>query len=359
MAAESLNVNPCLRPWQRAGVEFLLADNALAAPYSLCIAAPVVMGGRIGAGQGTAANGAAGAPAGGVAASSTYGAHGTHNGVARPTQGTTGSAAQAARAGNVPSAGARPQPSSQVDSFSGSPAVSQGQEARSGNPANLATPANQTQRYSGNQALPHLPPAQWPALWQERLKKTAPATVLWTYWALGEDMCVRPNPTRRALLQKLLADLGHPAGTHSFWPTALPASTGQDIGQHTGLSREIDPQAQSSNQTQNSGQAGQSLGQDLSPAAPALAESAETLLYPAPEVFWSGVQLLKARAVVVMGSPALKALELPPRLRPFQQTRHNGMLIVVLRDVDFLAQEVHRYDAVKAFLRQALAPFGR
>lgn len=342
MVAESVNLNPCLRPWQRAGVEFLLADNALAAPYSLCVAAPAVAGGRIGAGQGTVA----GDPACGVnSASPVPSAHGAH-GTARPAQGAMNHAAQSARAGNAPTAGGgRPQPSRQAEYSSGRPAsVSQGQTLS----ANPIGPASQ--------ALPHIPPAQWPALWQERLKKTAPASVLWTYWALGEDMCVRPNPTRRALLQKLLADLGHPAGTHSFWPTALPASTGQDIGQHAGLSRETAPQAQSSNQTQNSGQ---NLGENLAPASAPLADSGETLLYPAPEVFWSGAQLLKARAVVVMGSPALKALELPPRLRPFQQTRHCGMLIVVLRDVDFLAQEVHRYDAVKAFLRQALAPFGR
>lgn len=147
-------------------------------------------------------------------------------------------------------------------------------------------------------------------------------------------MCVRPNPARRALLQKMLADLGHPAGTHSFWPAALPQS--------------LDPA---------SAQAAASPTE--SPVPDSAPDTAETLLYPAPEIFWSGVQHLKARALVVMGSPALKALELPPRLRPFQQTRHNGTLIVVLRDVDFLAQETNRYDAVKAFLRQALAPFGR
>ena len=157
--------------------------------------------------------------------------------------------------------------------------------------------------------MPVLPPDHWPRLWQERLAATRPAPVLWTYWALGEDLCGTPNAARRALLQKLLQDMAHPAGTHCFWPAALPTS-----------SRELEANA---------------------------------------EVFWSGVALLKARALVVMGQPAVKALELPPRLRPFHQTRHNGRLVVVLRDMDFLVEEAHHYDAVREFLRQALAQFAR
>ena len=156
-----------------------------------------------------------------------------------------------------------------------------------------------------------LPPDHWPRLWQERLAATHPAPVLWTYWALGEDLYGSPDPARRALLRRLLADLAHPTGTHCFWPAALPPSRGQhDLEANT-------------------------------------------------EVFWSGVDLLKARALVVLGSPAVAALKLPPRLQPFHQTRHNGRLVIVLRDPDILAREAHHYDAVREFLRQALAPFGR
>lgn len=155
---------------------------------------------------------------------------------------------------------------------------------------------------------PTLPPDHWPAAWRTRLAATRPAVVLWTYWALGEDLCLRPNAARRELFRRLLGDLGHPSGTHSFWPAALPGEHGLEAN---------------------------------------------------GPVFWSGVDMLKARALVVMGSPAVKALELPSRLRPFQQTRHNGRMVVVLRDVDFLVEEPHRYDAVREFLRQALAPFAR
>lgn len=260
---------PALRPWHRAGVEFLLAEQPLPAPWSLCIAAaPSVAGQRV---------------------------EGPRSGQA-PRIGQAPRSGQALEAGPVPHR--RPEPAPAV---SGAPAAS--------------NPSFDPQAPGKSAVVPALALNLWPSPWQERLKKTAPAAVLWTYWTLGEDLCSRPNPARRTLLQRLLADLGHPAGTHSFWPPALPCA-------------------------------------DSDPAA-------ECALQANPEVFWSGVQALKARALVVMGSPAIKALDLPPRLRPFQQTRHKGQLIVVLRDVDFLAQETHRYDAVREFLKQALAPFGR
>lgn len=294
MVAEPVSLNPSLRPWHRAGVEFLLAAEAVPAPCSLCLAAPVAAGGRIGAGA--------------VARTGSQQGVSSARPVSPAPSGIIGGRGQAPAGAPQAAQGAARAP--YAGPHSGSSPASL--PAPSSVQAQPAPPARQ----AAPQAYVH--PDAWPAIWRQRLQKTAPAAVLWTYWALGEDMCVRPNPVRRALLQKMLADLGHPAGTHSFWPAALPQSP-----------------------------------------EPAAAAESETALYPAPEIFWSGVQHLKARALVVMGSPALKALELPARLRPFQQTRHNGTLIVVLRDVDFLAQETNRYDAVKAFLRQALAPFGR
>lgn len=195
---------------------------------------------------------------------------------------------------------------------------------------NRVQPARQLQRESQRQVAapppaaaatrhvpaPPLPPEHWPRPWRERIKLTRPAPVLWTYWALGEDLCGTPNTQRRELLRRLLGDLGHPPGTHTFWPAGMPPASA------------------------------------ASPVQTATLEAQ-------PQVFWAGVDMLKARALVVMGSPAVKALDLPVRLRPFQQTRHNGRLVVVLRDVDFLVEESHHYDAVREFLRQALAPFGR
>jgi hypothetical protein len=154
----------------------------------------------------------------------------------------------------------------------------------------------------------------WPAVWRERLKKTRIAPVVWTYWELGLDLCGTPDPQRRDLLQELLRDLAHPPGTHSFWPPALPVRDGS--GEH-----------------------------ELEANAP---------------VFWEGVKLLRGRAVMIMGTQALHALDLPDRMRamhPFQQLRHQGRLLIVLPPPEELIQEARRMQTLREFLRQALAPF--
>ncbi len=155
-----------------------------------------------------------------------------------------------------------------------------------------------------------LPPEHWPKPWQELLQKTAPAPVVWTYWNLGEDLTGNASDERRAFLRKILGDLALPKGTNAFWPAAMSLQNGQEPMAHT-------------------------------------------------QAFWSGVQMLKARAVVVMGQPATKALELPPDLRPFMQARHNGCFVVVLRDVDLLISEPHLYANVREFLRKSLAAFAK
>ena len=104
-----------------------------------------------------------------------------------------------------------------------------------------------------------LPPHVWPAPWQTRLEQTRPGPVLWTYWNLGPDMCDPQTPgrlERRQFLQRLLQDLGHPAGTHTFWPSCLPP----------------DPAA-----------------------LPAAATQQESAYVANPDVFWSGAMQLKAR----------------------------------------------------------------
>jgi hypothetical protein len=154
--------------------------------------------------------------------------------------------------------------------------------------------------------------ALWPVDWQERLAKTRSAPVLWTYWELGRDLCGAPDPQRRELLQELLQELAHPPGTHSFWPVALPGRDGDG---------------------------------ELKANAP---------------VFWEGMRLLHSRALMIMGSQALRSLALPDSmlaLRPFQQRRYQGSLLIVLPAPDVLIQEKQRMQALREFLRQALASF--
>jgi hypothetical protein len=157
-------------------------------------------------------------------------------------------------------------------------------------------------------------PAGWPAVWQDRLRKTRRAPVVWTYWELGRDLCGVPDPKRRELLQALLKDLAHPPGTHSFWPLALPGQGGDG----------------------------------------------EQKLEANASVFWAGVRLLHSRVVMIMGPQALPSLALPDRLLamlPFQQARHQGRLLIVLPSPDEFIQEARRIQSLREFLRQALAPF--
>ena len=205
-----------------------------------------------------------------------------------------------------------------------------------GRPANQ--PAGQGTAHSAAQAtaeptdqgkpaawLP-LPPHVWPAPWQTLLEQTRPGPVLWTYWNLGPDMCDPQTPgrlERRQFLQRLLQDLGHPAGTHTFWPSCLPP----------------DPAAL--------------------PSPDAADPQGQNAYVANPDVFWSGALQLKARGVVVMGSAAARAVALPGGLRPPQQIRHRGKLVWVLWDVDNLLQFDQRYASMLALLRDALRHFLR
>ncbi|MBD5627538.1 MAG: hypothetical protein HDQ90_08710 [Desulfovibrio sp.] len=156
---------------------------------------------------------------------------------------------------------------------------------------------------------------------------TRPGRVAWTYWALGQDLAAgaakdapdgeeaQARAVRRAFLARLLRDLAHPAGTHTFWPACLP---------------------------QVLAGAPQSGGE-----APFAAHA---------DAFWSGAAHLGCRAVIVMGSAAVRALGLPARSRPLAQLRWLGQLVLVLWDVDALAGDEARYAPTLAFLRQGLAP---
>lgn len=305
MAAGTLGIAPHLLPWQQGGVDFLLAQDDLPPEFSLCHEAQparVVPPSRHQTGQ---ASPTQRAPQPVAARSLQTNAATPASSPAPAGERMADRMAQRARhnAPQSPPVGkeANHEPPPQLDS-----------------PYRYAAQANAQARPVPPASPPPLvlPPEHWPRPWRERLKATKPGPVLWTYWALGEDLCGTPHAERRALLRRLLGDLGHPAGTHTFWPAALPPA---------------------------------------SATGPVEASTLEAH----PQVFWAGVDMLKVRALVVLGSPAVKALELPPRLRPFQQTRHNGRLVVVLRDVDFLVAESHHYDATREFLRQALAPFSR
>lgn len=158
------------------------------------------------------------------------------------------------------------------------------------------------------------PLEQWPVAWRDLLSRTAPgAPLLWTYWALGDDLCGRPDAQRRQLLRHILGALSMPRGTHSFWPVALP-----------------DP-----------------------------APDADGALKADAPLFHAGLQRLAPRCVLLMGSRALKTAAPGLALRPFQQVHHRGRLFIVLPDMDMLLQDPARAEALIAYLRPTLGPFGR
>ncbi len=243
----------------------------------------------------------------------------------------------------VPAAPVRPLPSQMQQEGQGSASAAPAQAVRQGgapvaSPA-PAAPAPEQRRPARPQAAEQapetaapvrswrpLPPHVWPAVWQERLSRTRQGRVVWTYWNLGPDLCEAQAPgkaQRSAFFRRLMQDLAYPAGTSTFWPACLP-----------------DP--------------------DAMPASPAPAEGEDRPRYqPNADVFWSGVQALHARAVVVMGSVAARALGLPAGVRPLQQLRHRGTLVWVLWDVEFLLDEPQRYAAMLAFVRRALQQISR
>ncbi|OXS28174.1 MAG: hypothetical protein BCS36_02880 [Desulfovibrio sp. MES5] len=306
-------VNPLSALWQRRGLSNLLMPEGFDAfaPQPETTARPPLRR-PAGGTAGSAANGHGGRQAGTPTFSGQAGASGQPGAsapAAGPAAGQSGPLGQGSRPARRPAA----------------PAGQSGQDGHGAPRAAAQTaPPQPESGVQANAASGHpwkpLPPHVWPAPWRQQLEKTRPGLVLWTYWNLGLDLCdpqAEGRLERRAFLQKLLQDLAHPAGTHTFWPAGMPAAP-ED---HT----------------------------------PGMDEG----LVPHADAFWSGTSRLGARGVVVMGSAAVKALGLPPGLRPLQQTRYRGHMVWVLWDVDYMQREDQRYASMLAFLRQSLRQVAR
>lgn len=291
-------VNPLAAPWQARGLDWLLMPEDLPPELSLCVMPDAVPAAPVRRPQPAAPR----APRPVRPLPSQLQQEGQGSASAAP--------AQAVRQGGAPVASPAP----------AAPAPEQRRPAR----PQAAEQAPETA--ASVRSWRPLPPHVWPAVWQERLSRTRQGRVVWTYWNLGPDLCEAQAPgkaQRSAFFRRLMQDLAYPAGTSTFWPACLP-----------------DP--------------------DAMPASPAPAEGEDRPRYqPNADVFWSGVQALHARAVVVMGSVAARALGLPAGVRPLQQLRHRGTLVWVLWDVEFLLDEPQRYAAMLAFVRRALQQISR
>ena len=150
----------------------------------------------------------------------------------------------------------------------------------------------------------------WPADWQALFARTKPGKVAWTYYGLGHDLCGKPNAARRTKLAELIAYLRLPKGTHTFWPIGLPA----------------------------------------------LDEDGNTYLAVNTEIFWQGLQLLSARMLIIMGSPAARSIGITGHISPTMPMRPiNGMLTLLTWDIDDLDTENH-FLRTRDYLRQTLSP---
>lgn len=296
-------VNPLAAPWQARGLNWLLMPEDLPPELSLCVMPDAVPAAPVRRPQPAAPR----APRPVRPLPSQLYQDGQGGAPAAP--------AQAVRQGAAPAAS--PAPSAAA------PAAPVQEQRRPARP--------QPEEQAPEAAAPvrnwrPLPPHVWPAVWQERLSRTRQGRVVWTYWNLGPDLCEAQAPgkaQRSAFFRRLMQDLAYPAGTSTFWPACLP-----------------DPDAMPA------------------PLSPAGGED-RPHYQPNADVFWSGVQALHARAVVVMGSVAARALGLPAGVRPLQQLRHRGTLVWVLWDVEFLLDEPQRYAAMLAFVRRALQQISR
>lgn len=160
-----------------------------------------------------------------------------------------------------------------------------------------------------------IPIDAWPQIWRQQLARVKKGRFAWTYMRLGADMTAgltnsgssgRAGETsaRRECLRRLLRDLNHPAGTHTFWPIALPEAE-KELVANTGC-------------------------------------------------FWSGLHELGCRGVIIMGSGAAWAAMGTKDVRPLDRLFKYGKLIWIIHDPLLINSDPVKYDKALAFLRRSL-----
>ena len=66
----------------------------------------------------------------------------------------------------------------------------------------------------------------WPASWQELWKRTHPASIVWSYPALSQDLAGQGSPERSQLMRSLIGSLSLPKGSSAFWPLTAHQDSG-------------------------------------------------------------------------------------------------------------------------------------
>ncbi len=146
-----------------------------------------------------------------------------------------------------------------------------------------------------------------PTAWQERLEKTRPTPVLFSYWALGYDLYGQADVNRRELLKKMIMqDLKQTGNAYSFWPVALPE---------------------------------------------------ENTLVANPAAFWAGLKHLQTRGLVLFGSKAAQAVGMANTVLAGTRSVHNNCHVLVVQDIDYVMQQPRYYQQMMSFLTSFLGQF--
>lgn len=180
-------------------------------------------------------------------------------------------------------------------------------------------PAPQAVQAPRPAAFRPLPLEKWPAIWKSQLDSSRKGLFGWTYWNLGVDLlagkngapaqaqeAARARQFRSQVMGRILRELGHPSGTHTFWPPYLEMT---DEGT------------------------------------------------PQPEFFWSGLKYLGCRGVIIFGSRAARALIPRQGLRPLQQLRINGFIVWIMRDLTTIEQDKEEYGKMLVQLKSTFNIF--
>ncbi|WP_156907897.1 hypothetical protein [Desulfovibrio cuneatus] len=212
MALNSVTLMELLRPWRGAGITHLLALPEPGDPTPEELEAQEQP-------QALEA-GPAGhlVPAAGPV--SPVGIEHTPPGLA-PTSPTPSPPANAKEGRPIPSHLLPPQPASRGQQPQG-----HGASSRLNAPGQVeATPDT---AHPAAQALPapntelHTWPESWQALWQ----RTRPASIVWSYPALSQDLAGQGSPERSQLMRGLIGSLALPKGSSAFWPLTAHQDSG-------------------------------------------------------------------------------------------------------------------------------------
>lgn len=218
MALNSVTLMELLRPWRGAGITHLLAlpepgdptPEELEGP-SLSVGQPVAMAAGVNA---SPAMDAAPAPhkAPGAMASGAMHVAPTQASPAGHGQGRTIPShllpPQHGNRGNHPPAEAKQMP------HSGQNLAEQEDTAALGMPSSATLPA------------PNAEVQTWPVSWQELWQRTRPASIVWSYPALSQDLAGQGSPDRSQLMRGLIGTLALPKGSSAFWPLTAHQDSG-------------------------------------------------------------------------------------------------------------------------------------